>query len=276
MAMDWDGAIERYSEALRRIVAMMVAMAGAAGAGVLTSPLRGGRAEGAGESNDAATTPTRPSDDGRPPLKGEVETARPTLPRHLYRAVLAILRPAESAARRLMSSPREMWPYRLRDLPSRSRRSESGARPASSTPTARGRACAPVRDSVHGSRQHSPRPAPFPPASRCRSATRCGRRRIARAASRPPRLRRPAEDPPRKAMKSARSRKREIIVPAPPKEAMVTQPRRRAISAAWKTSSWSTAPRNFPSRSTMSHSSWMRTSLCRLVRSISARYASYR
>ncbi len=132
MAMDWDGAIERYGEALRRIVAMMVAMASAAaGAGALTSPLWGGRAEGAGGGGGVAMTPTRPSDDGRTagdpdcsaiapafsaddraagsiegsaskPHKREVETARPTLPRHLYRAVLNILRPAESAARRLI------------------------------------------------------------------------------------------------------------------------------------------------------------------------------
>jgi len=65
MAMDWDRAIERYGEALRRIVALMLAMASAASTGA-------------------------------------VDPARPTLPRHLYRAVLRILHPAESATRRLI------------------------------------------------------------------------------------------------------------------------------------------------------------------------------
>ena len=130
MTMDWDGAIERYREALRRIVAAMLTMAGA-GAGALTSPLWGGRAEGAGGGSDVAGLSTRPSDDGRTagdpdccaispafsaddraagsidgsaskPHKGEVDPARPTLPRHLYRAVLRVLHPAESAARRLI------------------------------------------------------------------------------------------------------------------------------------------------------------------------------
>lgn len=42
-----------------------------------------------------------PAPSAQPPHKGEVET-RPTLPRHLHRAVLSILRPAEAAARRLI------------------------------------------------------------------------------------------------------------------------------------------------------------------------------
>jgi hypothetical protein len=57
--MDWNAAIERNREALKRVLAMLVAMAG----------LGGGEA---------------------------------TLPRHLYRAVLRLLRPAEAAARRLI------------------------------------------------------------------------------------------------------------------------------------------------------------------------------
>ncbi|MFI0845495.1 hypothetical protein [Mesorhizobium sp. IMUNJ 23232] len=57
--MDGSGPIERNVEALKRILAMLVAMAGMAG----------------GAS---------------------------TLPRHLYRAILRLLRPAESAARRLI------------------------------------------------------------------------------------------------------------------------------------------------------------------------------
>jgi hypothetical protein len=58
-AMDWNAAIERNREALKRVLAMLVAMAELAG-------------------------------------------VRPTLPRHLHRAVLRLLRPAEAAARRLV------------------------------------------------------------------------------------------------------------------------------------------------------------------------------
>lgn len=60
--MDWDRAIEQNREALRRIVSMLVAMAAIPVAGL----------------------------------------SRPTLPRHLHRAVLRLLRPAEAAARRLI------------------------------------------------------------------------------------------------------------------------------------------------------------------------------
>ncbi|HEV7255653.1 MAG TPA: hypothetical protein VGN97_21455 [Mesorhizobium sp.] len=62
--MDWDYAIERNREALKRVLAALVAMAGLA---VLLA-----------------------------------SGARPTLPRHLHRAVLRLLRPAESAVRRLV------------------------------------------------------------------------------------------------------------------------------------------------------------------------------
>ncbi len=58
--MDWNAAIEKNREALKRILAALVAMAGLA-------DCRAG-----------------------------------TLPRHLHRAVLRLLRPAESAARRLV------------------------------------------------------------------------------------------------------------------------------------------------------------------------------
>jgi hypothetical protein len=72
--MDWDAAIEKNLEALKRVLAMLIAMAG------LDSPAC------------------------RPPselLQGE-RTAAVTLPRHLHRAVLRLLRPAEAAARRLI------------------------------------------------------------------------------------------------------------------------------------------------------------------------------
>jgi len=126
--MDWHAAIERNREALRRILAALVAMAGL---GAPTSPLRGfdGRSsdrasgsivdrEGRGDceaigvpgnvreaSGGGGCVPpntlTWPSDDDRPPFKGEVNP-RPALPRHLHRAVLRLLRPAEAAARRLV------------------------------------------------------------------------------------------------------------------------------------------------------------------------------
>jgi len=57
--MDWNAAIERHRDTLKRILAALVAMAGLA--------------------------------DGRT-----------TLPRHLHRAVMRLLRPAEAAARRLI------------------------------------------------------------------------------------------------------------------------------------------------------------------------------
>ena len=67
--MDWDAAIEKNREALRRVLAALVAMAGLAVGAVSASRAGGGVG---------------------------------TLPRHLYRAVLRLLRPAESAARRLI------------------------------------------------------------------------------------------------------------------------------------------------------------------------------
>ena len=63
--MDWDLAIEQQSTALRRIIASLFALAGL--------------------NADASTAP-----------------GSATLPRHLYRAALLVLRPAESALRRLI------------------------------------------------------------------------------------------------------------------------------------------------------------------------------
>jgi hypothetical protein len=72
--MDWNRAIERNSEALRKIVAALFALAAAA----LTAP---------GQSRRSL---------------GEGARAAVMLPRHLYAAILLILRPAESALRRLI------------------------------------------------------------------------------------------------------------------------------------------------------------------------------
>jgi hypothetical protein len=97
--MDGTAAINFNLEALKRILAGLVAMAGLAN--FFTSPLRGGRREASGGGCDAEETPTRRSEDRRPPLKGEVKPS-PTLPRHLRLAILRLLRPAEAAARRLI------------------------------------------------------------------------------------------------------------------------------------------------------------------------------
>ena len=92
--MDWDLAIEINRAALKRIVAMLVAMAGFAGAAVVS--------------------PAGRSDDCGPLLGG----GRRVLPRHLHRAVLRLLRPAESAARRLViAAAREMLVVPVRPMP---------------------------------------------------------------------------------------------------------------------------------------------------------------
>lgn len=85
--MNWELAIERNRDALKRLVALLVAMAG--------WDMRG------------------PSTFFHPASVSEPEMARsaicrlahglrPTLPRHLHRALLGLLRPAESALRRLV------------------------------------------------------------------------------------------------------------------------------------------------------------------------------
>ncbi len=83
--MDWNLAIERNREALKRILAMLVAMTEVAG---LTSPLGG------------KDGPVRQGE-AEPPA-GPGEGVRPVLPRHLHRAILRLLRPTESAMRRLI------------------------------------------------------------------------------------------------------------------------------------------------------------------------------
>ncbi|MBD0415849.1 hypothetical protein [Oryzicola mucosus] len=70
--MDWAGAIDKHQAALKRLLALLVAMAGMTVA--------------AGESHHTAGT----------------DVGQNTLPRHLHRAILRLLRPAEAAARRLI------------------------------------------------------------------------------------------------------------------------------------------------------------------------------
>ncbi|MBD0413499.1 hypothetical protein [Oryzicola mucosus] len=70
--MDWAGAIDKHQAALKRLLALLVAMAG------MTVT--------AGESQRTAG----------------IDVGQNTLPRHLHRAILRLLRPAEAAARRLI------------------------------------------------------------------------------------------------------------------------------------------------------------------------------
>ncbi|MGE3363993.1 MAG: hypothetical protein AB7I34_11145 [Rhizobiaceae bacterium] len=73
--MDWNAAIERHREALKRILVTLFAMAGVISGSCSETKSPGFSSEG---------------------------TPEPTLPRHLHRAILRLLRPAESAARRLI------------------------------------------------------------------------------------------------------------------------------------------------------------------------------
>jgi hypothetical protein len=82
-AMDWNFAIEKHREALKRVLAALVAMAGL------------------GDRQLAGTRQSAQVDgsilDCLLPASGRL-----TLPRHLHRAVLRLLRPAEAAARRFI------------------------------------------------------------------------------------------------------------------------------------------------------------------------------
>ncbi|MEO3999245.1 hypothetical protein [Mesorhizobium sp. CAU 1732] len=81
--MDWDKAIERNRVALHRILAMLVAM-------VRSGPRSGTESQRFGFPSE------------RTPEAIAEGWACSTLPRHLHRAVLRLLRPAESATRRLI------------------------------------------------------------------------------------------------------------------------------------------------------------------------------
>ena len=87
--MDWAAAIEWNRTALTRVLAMLVAMTGV-GSG--QSAIAGRQSEqGSAQVVDGLADRLSPAG-GHPPL----------LPRHLHRAVLRLLRPAEAAARRLV------------------------------------------------------------------------------------------------------------------------------------------------------------------------------
>jgi len=123
--MDGSAAIERNRVALKRIVASLIAMAGldiAADphAQAIPEPIEGAprRTEVQAEGGAAPTFPLwggRRSPDRRVGVKSrlspnvsrrlscsEEKSPGPTIPRHLWRAILRLLRPAEAAARRLI------------------------------------------------------------------------------------------------------------------------------------------------------------------------------
>ncbi|MGL4490677.1 MAG: hypothetical protein ACRCU5_14660 [Rhizobiaceae bacterium] len=96
--MDWTLAITRNRDALRRIVAVLFAMI-------------------------SATTATGHKADGKAPF---------FLPRHVYSAILAVLRPAESALRRLIAiAAKDLAPkpQPLRPLPTLSALATAGSSP---------------------------------------------------------------------------------------------------------------------------------------------------
>jgi hypothetical protein len=82
-AMDWNLAIEKNREALRRILATLVAMAELGGQFTFF-PQKGALHQGLAPAEKSKLSPAL------------------TLPRHLHSAVLRLLRPAESAVRRLV------------------------------------------------------------------------------------------------------------------------------------------------------------------------------
>ncbi|MFI0847845.1 hypothetical protein [Mesorhizobium sp. IMUNJ 23232] len=110
---DASATIERYRQALKHILLMLVGMAemgfGRPGAGGQFTffPQKGAAVE-----NEAWAEKSKLSPALTPPL---------TLPRHLYRAILLLLRPAESAARRLIIAAAQgivvtLPPFRPRKL----------------------------------------------------------------------------------------------------------------------------------------------------------------
>ena len=91
--MDGDGPIEQNREALKRILAMLVAMAGLGAGGQFTLFPQ----KGAAVQNQAWAGKSKLS-----PALTRIPSPALTLRRRVYRAILMLLRPAESAARRLI------------------------------------------------------------------------------------------------------------------------------------------------------------------------------
>ena len=83
--MDWNFAIEKHREALKRVLAMLVAMAGFGSGGQFTFfPQERALAQNPAQAEKSKLSPVH------------------TLPRYLHRTLLRLLRSAEAAARRLI------------------------------------------------------------------------------------------------------------------------------------------------------------------------------
>ncbi len=91
--MDWTLAIEKNREALRRILGMLVAMVTSA---------NGGSAGGQFPFFPQVDAPSQNPALAEKSKLSPAPTPAPTLPRHLHRFVLRLLRPAEAATRRLI------------------------------------------------------------------------------------------------------------------------------------------------------------------------------
>lgn len=87
--IDWEGVVEKNRERLRWVLEALMTMAG----------LDPGRPSGAG---DGAAEFWAARGQGAAQGAGAADEGRPTLPRRAHRAVLRLLRPAESAVRRLI------------------------------------------------------------------------------------------------------------------------------------------------------------------------------
>ncbi len=90
--MDWQLAIEKNRAALKRILAMLVAMVAA----------NDGSAGGVSSAGGQFTFFPQVGAPSQNPALAEKSKLSPTLPRHLHRLVLRLLRPAEAATRRLI------------------------------------------------------------------------------------------------------------------------------------------------------------------------------
>ncbi|MBX3577037.1 MAG: hypothetical protein KF723_07495 [Rhizobiaceae bacterium] len=107
--MDWSDAVERNRVALKRLLASLLAMAQLAFPQARAASADDPRPETSPDSPHPEVRPegatgSRPEtipDGPHPEVRAEGEPRR-TLPRHLHRAILRQLRPAEAAARRLV------------------------------------------------------------------------------------------------------------------------------------------------------------------------------
>ena len=103
---DWNAAVEKNREALKRVLATLVGMAGPGSGGrFFLFRRKGGSPEDAERRTAGDSLLNSAERHGASGLmRAELSKLSPvlTLPRHLHRAMLMLLRPAEAAARRLI------------------------------------------------------------------------------------------------------------------------------------------------------------------------------